>query len=258
MKDKKELLKKAIPLIIFLSLMILATVLLLPYFGTLLTEEGRAEFKAYIDSIGILGWFVTLGIQLLQIFIAFIPGEPIELMLGFIWGPWIGLLTCLLGIFIGTVIIFLLVKKLGRPFVQKVVGDKDLSTYKFLSDPRNLDMTVFILFFIPGTPKDALTYITALSPIKPRRYLIIATIARIPSIVTSTLLGDSIADGNYIMAIIFLAVIAIVSGIGILFGGKFVSKKKKGHEIEVKAAKNEGETAENEEKTAPEDETVGV
>ena len=251
MKDKNELLKKAIPLIIFLSLMILATVLLLPYFGTLLTEEGRAEFKAYIDSIGILGWFVTLGIQLLQIFIAFIPGEPIELMLGFIWGPWIGLITCLLGIFIGTAVVFLLVKKLGRPFVKKIVGDKDLSTYRFLSDPRNLDMTVFILFFIPGTPKDALTYITALSPINPVRYLIIATIARIPSIITSTLLGDSLAEGNYVMAIIFFAVTAIVSCIGIIFGGKFVSKKKKSHETAPESAENEAETEEK-------DESVGV
>ena len=258
MKDKKELIKKSIPLIIFLAIMILATILLLPYVSTLATEEGRAEFKAYIDGIGVLGWFVTLGIQLLQIFIALIPGEPIELMLGFVWGPWLGMLTCLLGIFIGTMIIFLLVKKLGRPFVQKIVGDKDLSTYKFLSNPRNLDLTVFILFFIPGTPKDALTYITALSPINPVRYLIIATVARIPSIITSTLLGDSIADGNYAMAIVFFAVTALISVVGIIFGGKFVSKKKKSHEIEVKAAKSEEETAENEEKTAPKDETVGV
>lgn len=258
MKDKKELIKKAIPLIIFLLIMIIATILLLPYVSTLATEEGRAEFKAYIDSIGVLGWFVTLGIQLLQIFIAFIPGEPIELMLGFVWGPWIGLLTCLLGIFIGTAIVFLLVKKLGRPFVKKIVGDKDLSTYRFLSDPRNLDMTVFILFFIPGTPKDALTYITALSPINPVRYLIIATIARIPSIITSTLLGDSLAEGNYVMAIVFFAVTAIVSVVGIIFGGKFVSKKKKNHETAPESAENEENAAKTEQETAPEDETVGV
>ena len=251
MNNKKELIKKSVPLIIFLLMLILATVFLLPQVSTLATEEGREKFKAYIDGIGVFGWFVTLGIQLLQIFIAFIPGEPIELMLGFVWGPWIGLLTCLLGILIGTAVIFLLVRKLGRPFVRKVVGDKDLSTYKFLSDPRKLDLTVFILFFIPGTPKDALTYITALSPINPVRYLIIATVARIPSIITSTLLGDSLAEGNYVMAIIFFAVTAIVSVAGIIFGGKFVGNKRKNHETEV-------ENTENAEKTAPEDETVGV
>lgn len=225
MNDKKELIKKSIPIIIILIVMALATVLLWPYVSKLATDEGREHFKAYIDGIGVFGWFVTLGIQLLQIFVAFIPGEPIELMLGFVWGPWIGMLTCLLGIFIGTLVIFLLVKRFGRPFVQKIVGDKDLSTYKFLSDPRKIDLTVFILFFIPGTPKDALTYIAPLAPIKPVRYLVIATLARIPSIVTSTLLGDSIAEGDYLMSVIVFAVTALISVLGIIFGNKYVSKK---------------------------------
>ena len=225
MMDKKELIKKSIPIVIFILIMALATVLLWPYINVLSTEEGRAEFKAYIDGIGVFGWFVTLGIQLLQIFIAFIPGEPVELMLGFVWGPWIGLLTCLLGIFIGTLVIFLLVKRFGRPFVRKIVGDKDLSTYKFLSDPKKIDLTVFVLFFIPGTPKDALTYIAPLAPIKPARYLLIATLARIPSVITSTLLGDSIAEGEYLIAVIVFAVTALISVIGIILGNKFVNRK---------------------------------
>ena len=225
MIDKKELIKKSIPIVIFILIMVLATVLLWPYISILSTDEGRAEFKAYIDGIGVLGWFVTLGIQLLQIFIAFIPGEPVELMLGFVWGPWIGLLTCLLGIFIGTLVIFLLVKRFGRPFVRKIVGDKDLSTYKFLSDPKKIDLTVFVLFFIPGTPKDALTYIAPLAPIKPARYLLIATLARIPSVITSTLLGDSIAEGEYLIAVIVFAVTALISVIGIILGNKFINRK---------------------------------
>ena len=225
MKNKKELIKKLIPLIVFILAMVLVTVLLWPYVSALSTEEGREEFKAFIDNIGILGWFVTLGIQLLQIFVALIPGEPVELMLGFVWGPWIGMLTCLLGIFIGTLVIFLLVKRFGRPFVRKIVGDKDLSTYKFLSDPKKIDLTVFILFFIPGTPKDALTYIAPLAPIKPVRYLVIATLARIPSVITSTLLGDSIAEGDYLMAVIVFVVTALISVLGIILGNKYINKK---------------------------------
>ena len=239
MNDRKDLIKKLIPIIIFLAVMIGATVLLLPYVKTLSTEEGREQFKAYIDGIGILGWFVTLGIQLLQIFIAFIPGEPVELMLGFVWGPWLGMLTCLIGIFIGTATIFLLVKRFGRPFVRKIVGDKDLTTYKFLSDPRKIDLTVFILFFIPGTPKDALTYIAPLAPIKPVKYLIIATLARIPSIITSTLLGDSIAEGDYLVSVIVFAVTALISVVGIVFGKKFVDLRKNRHDEDKNAEKTE-------------------
>lgn len=214
------------------------TILLWDEIVSLGTSDGRAIFKEYVDSIGVLGWFVTLGIQLLQIFVAFIPGEPVELMLGFVWGPWLGMITCLVGIFIGTLLIFLLVKRFGRPFVQKIVGERDLSTYKFLSDPRKIDLTIFILFFIPGTPKDALTYIAPLAPIKPVRYILIATFARIPSIITSTLLGDSIAEGDYLMSVIVFVITALISVIGIIVGNRFVIDRAKGHEGDEKSGEN--------------------
>ena len=232
MKDKKELIKKLIPLILFILAMVLATVLLWPHVSALATEEGREEFKAFIDNIGILGWFVTLGIQLLQVFVALIPGEPIELMLGFVWGPWLGMLTCLLGIFIGTLVIFLLVKRFGRPFVRKIVGDKDLSTYKFLSDPRKVDLTVFLLFFIPGTPKDLLTYFAGLTEIRLVRFLLISMLARIPSVISSTFGGHLLGEGNFTGAVILYAVTGAVSLLGMV-----------GYDLWVKHRKNRSETA---------------
>ena len=102
--------------------------------------------------------------------------------------------------------------------------------YKFLSDKNKVELTVFILFFIPGTPKDALTYIAAIAPINPIKYLFIATLARIPSIVTSTLLGDSIAEGDYLLAGIVFAITAIISICGIVFGNKYVKKRAKQRE----------------------------
>lgn len=222
-----EILKSAVPIIIFIVAMVALTIIFLPEIKELATPEGRESFKSFIDGIGFFGWLVTLGIQLLQIFVALIPGEPVELMLGFVWGPWLGTLTCLLGIFIGTTLIFLIVKRFGRPFVRKIVGDGDLTKYKFLNDPKKIDLTVFILFFIPGTPKDALTYIAPLAPISPIKYILIATFARIPSVVTSTMLGDSIAEGDYLMAIVVFAVTAVISVLGIIFGNKFIEKRGK-------------------------------
>lgn len=224
--DIKKLLKNALPIIVFILLMGVLTLILWPYIETLATEEGRAEFKEWIDGLGFGGWLVTLGIQLLQIFVALIPGEPVELMLGYVWGPWLGTATCLLGIFIGTLTVFLLVRKLGMKFVKRVVGTDDLTKYKFLRDKNKVDITIFILFFIPGTPKDALTYIAPIAPISPLKYLLIATFARIPSIITSTLLGDSVADGEYLMAIIVFAITAVISILGIIFGNKYIEKRQ--------------------------------
>ena len=222
----KELLKNSIPIIIFIALMGILTLVCLPYIQELATEEGRAQFKEWVDGLGFWGWLVTLGIQLLQIFVAFIPGEPVELMLGYVWGPWLGTFTCFLGIFIGTLTIFLLVRKLGSGFVQKMVGSDDLARYKFLSDKNKLELTVFILFFIPGTPKDALTYVVPLAPISALKYLLIATFARFPSIITSTILGDRIAEGDYTMAIVVFVITAVISVLGILLGNRFVNAKQ--------------------------------
>lgn len=225
--DFKKLFKDSLPIIIFLLLMAALTLIFWPYVKELGTEEGREAFGAWVDGLGFGGWLVTLGIQLLQIFVAFIPGEPVELLLGYVWGPWLGMFTCLIGIFIGTLTIFLLVRRLGMKFVRKIVGTDDLTKYKFLSDKNKVELTVFILFFIPGTPKDALTYIAPIAPIHPIKYLIIATIARIPSIITSTLLGDSIANGDYLFAVIVFVITALITVLGIIFGNKYIEKRKK-------------------------------
>lgn len=231
----KELIKSSIPILIFILLMVILTLAFLPYIQTLATDEGRAEFKEWVDGLGFGGWIATLGIQLLQIFVAFVPGEPVELMLGYVWGPWLGTFTCLLGIFIGTTIIYFLVRRLGMKFVGRVVSAEDLTKYRFLNDRNKIELTVFILFFIPGTPKDALTYIAPIAPIRPIKYIFIATFARIPSVVTSTILGDSVAEGKYLLAVAVFFITALISVLGIIFGNKYIDKRQgKSEEIAKK------------------------
>ena len=236
--DIKKILKSSIPILILVAVMVVLTIVFLPYIKPLATEEGREAFKDWARSLGFGGWLITLGIQLLQIFVAFIPGEPVEIMLGVVWGSWGGMFTCLLGILIGTTIIYFLARKLGMSFIRKVVGTDDLTKYKFLQDKNKVELTVFILFFIPGTPKDALTYIAPIAPIHPIKYILIATLARIPSIITSTILGDSVVEGNYILAIVVFAITAIISVLGIVFGNKYIEHRRKKKE----AAENKKET----------------
>lgn len=219
---RRKILSGLLPILVFILITVALTLIFLPEIRALGTEEGRAEFSAWVDSLGFVGWLVTLAIQLFQIFVAFIPGEPVELMLGYVWGPWLGTFTCLIGIFIGTSVIYLLVRKLGMRFIRRIVDKRDLERYSFLRDTRCVDMTVFILFFIPGTPKDALTYIAPIAPMSTVKYLLITTLARIPSVVTSTVLGDRVAEGDYTVAIIVFAVTALISVVGIIVGEKFV------------------------------------
>ena len=231
MKEKREKIKgliiSLIPIAVFLLIIALLTVLLWSDIMSLATYEGREALANWVGELGFFGWLITLGIQILQILLAFLPGEPVEIMLGVLWGPWLGTLTCLFGIFIGTLLIFLLVRKFGAPLVKKAVGERDFKKYSFLGDSRKIEVTVFILFFIPGTPKDALSYILPLLPIRPVKYLAIATLARIPSVVSSTILGDSIAEGRYLTAIIVFIITALVSVFGIIIGNRYVRKREK-------------------------------
>ena len=98
--DKKKT-KSIIVFGCFLILFITLTVILWPFISSLSTDVGRDNLKEKIDSLGVAGWFLMLGIQVLQIIVAFLPGEPIEIVMGVFYGSIGGLFTCLLGILIG-------------------------------------------------------------------------------------------------------------------------------------------------------------
>lgn len=178
------------------------------------------EFKEYIDSFGIYSTLVALGIQVLQVVIALIPGEIVELSMGYAFGFWKGTAFCLLGCFIGSVIVFLLVRKFGVKLLNILFDIDKLNQLKFLENENRLNYYVFLLFFIPGTPKDLLTYFAGVTKIKMSTFLIISTIARIPSVVTSTIVGNLVGGNNYIVAIIVYAIVGVISFIGIRYYNK--------------------------------------
>ena len=110
--------------------------------------------------------------------------------------------------------IFILVKKYGRKFVYDFCDKrhiKKIENSKLFQDTKKIEWIMFILFLIPGTPKDLLVYLAGLLPIKLHRFVIITTIARFPSVITSTLAGDNLMDGNWKLSIIlYLSIVLVV------------------------------------------------
>ncbi len=227
-KHLKKGLKIAAGILVLIGTVLLC-IWLFPYVLSLKDEAVRAQFEAYIDSLGFWGFFVMLGIQILQVVIAIIPGEPVEIISGVLYGGFGGLCLCLLGILIGTVTIYLAVKKLGYPLVHKFVSPQQMSRFKFLSDAKRLETVTFLLFFIPGTPKDVLTYLVPLTDIRPIRFFLIATFARIPSIITSTYIGENLSNGNIWMTVAIFAVAGALGIGGILFNNYFLDKMNRKH-----------------------------
>ncbi len=173
------------------------------------------EFNDFIKGYGTYGAFVAIGIQSLQVLIALIPGEFVEIGMGYAYGWFEATLYSILGVAIGSSLIFLLVKKFGIRFVEIFVSSDKINELKFIRSEEKLKRLTFILFFIPGTPKDLITYFIGLTRISLKDFLAITLFARIPSVVSSTVGGNFIGEKRYVEAVILFVVTAFVSLIGI-------------------------------------------
>lgn len=182
------------------------------------------KFKNWVDSFGFLGKFVFIAIIVLQVVIAIIPGEPFEIAAGYCFGGLEGTILCLIGIIIGSIIIFLLVKNFGIKFVELFFSKEKIESLKFLKNSKRLGILLFIIMFIPGTPKDLFSYFAPLTKIKLHIWILIVSVSRIPSVVTSTIGGSLLLEQKYMFAIIAFTITLILSGSGLIIYNK-ISKK---------------------------------
>ncbi|MBE7049846.1 MAG: TVP38/TMEM64 family protein [Ruminococcaceae bacterium] len=173
------------------------------------------EFRGFIQSYGFYGIFVAVGIQFLQVFIALIPGEVIEIGMGFAYGWLWGTLLCLLGVGMASFFIFAFVKKFGIKFVGLFVSIDKINELKFINSEKKLKRFTFVLYLLPGTPKDLLTYFLGLTNLSVRDFLTITLFARIPSIVSSVVGGELIGNREYFKAIVLFIITAAISLIGL-------------------------------------------
>ena len=195
--------------------MVPITILAIPKVMALTQPHTRELLQRQLESLGIGGWVAFLGIQVIQVVVAMIPGEPIEILAGILYGPLWGTLTCMLGIFIGSIIVYLLVRKLSMPIVSIFIDPEKFQNLRILQDERRFERIAFLLFFIPGTPKDLLTWAAGLIRIRPLRFFILSTIARLPSILTSTLAGTTLLSGDFSTTVLIFVVTGCISMVGL-------------------------------------------
>lgn len=236
--DKKYILKRRIfagaSIVLLLGLSAWLTWFLWKRVG-IFELDHISEFQTRIDAFGAWGWLVALGIQVLQVIVALIPGEVVEVGCGLAFGTWGGLLICLGGSALGSALIFLLVRKFGVKLVEVFVSREKINSLKFLNDERKLKSVIFLVFFTIGTPKDLLTYFAGLTNIKFHEFLIISTVARIPSVITSILVGDTLSEGNFVTSILIFAASAVLGLMGVAAYNKFVDRRKARKEAKKKA-----------------------
>lgn len=222
----KSRIKLAVAAVLVLA-SVAVVIKLLPWFYSLSDPAVRESLKEYVNSLGVGGVFFMLGIQVLQVVVAVLPGEPVELLAGMIYGMWGGLAVCMAGLLIGTTLVFYLVRALGKDFVERLFSKDKVQKLAFLRDSKKIEMLTFLLFFIPGTPKDILTYVAPLTKIRPRDFLFISIFARIPSVVTSTYAGQTIMDGEWWKTVVMFVLMGVIGIAGILVNNSILEKNNK-------------------------------
>ena len=219
MEKKKRILRIAFSCLLLAGALTALTVLALPYVRRLSDPETQRFIQNWIGERGVWGILILLGLQVLQVIIAFIPGEPMELLAGALCGALGGTVLCLTGTVLASACIFALSRRYGRRLLALLgFGEKQVAQWKWLQrdeQSEKADLVIFLVFLIPGTPKDMLTYVVGMTRVSLKRFLWLSTLARVPSVLSSTLIGSSVIQGEGETALILMLITGLLGILGI-------------------------------------------
>jgi uncharacterized membrane protein YdjX (TVP38/TMEM64 family) len=169
--------------------------------------QDHEEFKRIISSYRAYAPLAYILLQILQVVLAPIPGGAIEFLGGVIFGVKAGFIYSMIGLIIGACLAFGLARIFEKVAVEKFVSEETRKKFDYLVEHEGVILS-FILFIIPGFPKDALCYILGLTPMHFGIFLIISTIGRIPGTLMANLQGAKAFEHQYNLFIILLAISA--------------------------------------------------
>lgn len=169
---------------------------------------------AYVEQHAVLSRLAIIGVNTLQIVLAFLPGEPIELASGYAFGFWEGTAACLVASAVGSSLVYWAVRRWGWKVMGLFFTREQFERFSWLKDVRKLELIMLVIFLIPGTPKDFLTYFAGLTRMRFGAVLAIATVGRIPSIVTSTVAASAFGAGEYGIMVVSMVIAVLLAGLG--------------------------------------------
>ncbi|HVJ49407.1 TVP38/TMEM64 family protein [Desulfitobacterium sp.] len=221
-RNKKIPVFNIVLLVAFIVLLVYVTMKYAPEITKLLSEPEK--FRDLVQSYGYSGIFVFLFFQILQMVIAPIPGEVIQIAGGYIYGVWLGTLYLAIGAIVGTVVVFYGSRLIGYPLVKVFVSQDKLTRLNFLMKSQKADIVMFVLFLLPGLPKDILSYIAGLTPVKPLRFFTLTTVARFPALFVSVYIGTNLQTKNYLLVTVLSTIAVLLFSVGFFFKDRVVNK----------------------------------
>jgi len=178
------------------------------------------EVKIFFTQYQTASILVYIGLQMIQIIISLIPGQALQFAAGLLYGFWAGLLISLIGAIAGTVVTYYLSKFLGKDALHVLFGKRHIDEYLEKINSKRGFILVFLIYLIPGVPKDLCSYAAGLSNMKLKPFLILSTAGRTPGIMGSLLIGTQLGEGNYTFVIVIGIIAAVLFLLGIIYHAK--------------------------------------
>ena len=220
--------KKVIATLILIAFIAVIASVAITVCGPVLKKaDDPEELRTYIEGLGIWGPVFFATVAMVQVVAAFIPGGPIEIAAGYCFGVLPGAIICDIGMTLGSLIVFLLVRRFGMAFIEIFISKEKIDSLTFLKTNGQSRLVIFLLFLVPGAPKDVLAYGVGLTDLSLLSWLLITAFGRFPSILLTVMSGDALEDERYGHFIIVIIVIAALGGIGATLYRIWLNKQKK-------------------------------
>lgn len=175
-----------------------------------------AKMEALMSRGPYVGRLIYVLMAFLQVVIALIPGEPVEIAGGYVFGAVEGTILYLLGATLGSFLVFGIVRKFGSNLLELFFNRDTIKNLRFLQHSRRRTILLALIFILPGTPKDLLCYFAGLTDIPFKVWFWVCSVGRLPSVITSMMGGDALETRSYVDAIVVFAVTVGISMIGML------------------------------------------
>jgi uncharacterized membrane protein YdjX (TVP38/TMEM64 family) len=219
---KKKIIAFAILIAVITVIAAIAAYVCLP---VLKKADDPEELRIYIEGMGMWGVAFFIMVTVIQVVAAFIPGGPLEIAAGYCFGMIPGAIICDIGMTLGSMVVFLLVRRFGMAFIEIFFSREKIESLKFLKTNGQSRLVIFLLFLIPGTPKDILAYGVGLTDLSLVSWILITSVGRFPSILLSTMSGDALGEQRNGTFIVVIIVIAALGATGALAYRIWLKKK---------------------------------
>ena len=184
--------------------------LYLKYGAELFSKDSAERVVDYLKANSSIAALLIICIQIVQVVICFLPGQPVQFAASYMFGVARGFAFSITGAVIGTVISFYLAKLLGNDAMNLFFGEEEVRDYKKKLDSGRGLLLAFLIYLIPGIPKDIVSYVAGISDMRFRPFLLVATVGRIPGMLGSLMLGHFFGRQDYRAMIIIAVIIAVI------------------------------------------------